>query len=679
MTITNVRVEGFRLLKDTHLSIEKNTTVIVGRNNSGKTSLTSIFERFLKDQGKSVRLEDFSSENQRGFFDAKKALEQKIEIEEVFNLLPRITLTCTLEYDPKALDIGPLSPFVIDVDERSHEAIVRIVYKPKLDSISKLLTPLETNVKVNPTAHFVKHLKENINSCYDLSVLAVDPTDNTNTRAFFGSVELSPLIKCNVIRAQRTLEHAKDGETNVIGKLLNSMFETASSPNAVNSDQTLASQLRTSVEGVEHDIQKSFDKMLQQLMPAMGLLGFPGMDGTVIQPQTLLNVESLLSDHTKICYKGEGSVNLPEGYNGLGTRHLIYMLLHLESYHKEYRSLEVRPSTHVIFVEEPEAHLHPQMQEVFINQLQKIVKKLSEAYPEEPEWNVQFIITTHSSHIANTADFDAIRYFLKYTDLSNPYTVIKDLKKGLKEVSQDDKEFLHKYMTLTKCDLYFADKAILVEGTTERILMPKLIQLVEEEIEEDNKLCSQYVSTIEVGGAYAHLFYPLLDFLEVKSLIITDLDSVKEVKRNKKTVGVKCPVAEGTLTSNASIKNWFEEQRRPPLETIINKTDAEKTLKNRRIAYQIPEKNNNTACARSFEDALILANMKLFKMRKSGNYANRAWLEAKKLAKSDTAFRFAILEQHWNVPRYISEGLTWLSKPKHTAKATTSEAEVNCL
>ncbi|WP_016767273.1 AAA family ATPase [Vibrio cyclitrophicus] len=339
MTITNVRVEGFRLLKDTHLSIEKNTTVIVGRNNSGKTSLTSIFERFLRDQGKSVRLEDFSSENQRGFFDAKKALEQKIEIEEVFNLLPRITLTCTLEYDPKALDIGPLSPFVIDVDERSYEAIVRIVYKPKLDSISKLLTPLETNVKVNPTAHFVKHLKENINSCYDLSVLAVDPTDNTNTRAFFGSVELSPLIKCNVIRAQRTLEHAKDGETNVIGKLLNSMFQTASSPNAINSDQTLASQLRTSVEGVEHDIQKSFDKMLQQLMPAMGLLGFPGMDGTVIQPQTLLNVESLLSDHTKICYKGEGSVNLPEGYNGLGTRHLIYMLLHLESYHKEYRSL----------------------------------------------------------------------------------------------------------------------------------------------------------------------------------------------------------------------------------------------------------------------------------------------------------------------------------------------------
>ena len=74
MAITNVRVEGFRLLKDVNLSLEKETTVIVGRNNSGKTSLTSIFERFLRDQGKSVRLEDFSSENQSRFFDAKKSL-----------------------------------------------------------------------------------------------------------------------------------------------------------------------------------------------------------------------------------------------------------------------------------------------------------------------------------------------------------------------------------------------------------------------------------------------------------------------------------------------------------------------------------------------------------------------------------------------------------------------------
>ena len=61
MKITKVRVEGFRLLQDVEVSIEAMSTVVVGRNNSGKTSLTEIFERFLGDRPGSFRLEDFSS------------------------------------------------------------------------------------------------------------------------------------------------------------------------------------------------------------------------------------------------------------------------------------------------------------------------------------------------------------------------------------------------------------------------------------------------------------------------------------------------------------------------------------------------------------------------------------------------------------------------------------------
>jgi putative ATP-dependent endonuclease of OLD family len=119
-------------------------------------------------------------------------------------------------------------------------------------------------------------------------------------------------------------------------------------------------------------------------------------------------VEALLNDHTKVVYKSIDGVHLPEGYNGLGTRNLIYMLLQLQSFHKEYRTREPRPTSHLIFIEEPEAHLHPQMQEVFIAQLQKAVKELSKEYPDQPEWKVQFVITTHSPHVANAATFEAV-------------------------------------------------------------------------------------------------------------------------------------------------------------------------------------------------------------------------------------------------------------------------------
>ena len=60
MQLRNLVVKNFRLLHDAGLILEKQTTVIVGRNNSGKTSLTEVMKRLLEDSNPSFRLEDFS-------------------------------------------------------------------------------------------------------------------------------------------------------------------------------------------------------------------------------------------------------------------------------------------------------------------------------------------------------------------------------------------------------------------------------------------------------------------------------------------------------------------------------------------------------------------------------------------------------------------------------------------
>lgn len=690
MRIEKVRVEGFRLLQDVEIMLENTSTVIVGRNNSGKTSFTEIFERFTSDNGARFRLEDFSPAQREKFFNAKLLREQGAKAEDILAALPILSLTLTFRYDSTAANLGPLSPFIIDLDTDSTTAIVCVEYKISPANLHILLDVQPVPDDIEPRAYFFRSLRETLPKAYSTHVSAIDPTDQTNRRSFDSSTDLATLLQCNFVRAQRTLDHAKHGDADVIGKLLNTLFKTASTPTAASRDQELAGKLRESVEGVERSMQGSFDEMLKNLLPAMETLGFPSLNDTELRPETSLNVEALLTGHTKVVYTGADGVHLPEGYNGLGTRNLIYMLLQLESYHKLYRARPVCPATHLIFIEEPEAHLHPQMQEVFIAQLNAAIKKLSASYPDEPLWNVQFIISTHSPHVANAASFEAVRYFLNEAPtLKRPrQTKVKDFKKGLGCISTEDQNFLHQYMTLTKCDLYFADKAILVEGTTERLLMPKLCELVDKSLDDKHKLARQYITNIEVGGAYAHIFYPLLDFLELKTLVITDIDSTQPVKKPNKhgktiTTWEKCPVAEGERTSNAAIKDWFSPEEHQDKERwhispaeLLSKTAAEKQKGYRRIAYQIAENPETKISARSYEDALVLANPGHFKWVGEQDAATEAWEIAKTLGKADTALQFAIREKEWVVPRYIHEGLSWLSEPPHQPEQTNAPEAV---
>ncbi|WP_082501310.1 ATP-dependent endonuclease [Methylobacterium sp. Leaf88] len=669
MRVKKVRVQGFRLLRDIELILEDTATVVVGRNNSGKTSLTDVF-RCFGASGTPFRLQDFSAAERSKFLAARDAKATGVAPHIVLEMLPKIAITLTLAYDKAASDIGPMSAYVIDLDADSDTVIAHIVYAPRLAGLSALLECDVNSTTPDSAAEFFRHIKQTLGSVYDTEVWAIDPTADENRR-LLDVKHLHSLIKWDLVRAQRTLDHSRHADADVIGKLLNDLYKTAKAPTATAADQALAAQLKLSVEEIERKVQNEFGDVLTELLPAMDVLGFPGQNDSKLKPETVLNVEALLNDHTKIVYASNDGVHLPEGYNGLGTRNLIYMLLQLQTFHKEYRALETQPNTHLIFIEEPEAHLHPQMQEVFIAQLNQAVAKLSEGYPDDPAWRVQFIITTHSPHVANAATFEAVRYFLNDDPAiaSARQTKIKDFKKGLATIPEADRDFLHQYMTLTKCDLYFADKAIMVEGTTERILVPRLCALADKNLKPEHRLERQYVTTLEVGGAYAHLFYPLIDFLELKTLVITDIDSVHATKTDKGHVKYKkCLVVDGERTSNSAIRHWFDKTagkdfpQIKPLD-LIAKPDAEKISRYRRIAFQIPESSSEDACARSFEDALILANPSHFHLPEDSNKALKAWELAKGMEKAATALQFAIREKDWIAPRYIREGLAWLAEP----------------
>src|SRR5207237_7537411 len=97
--------------------------------------------------------------------------------------------------------------------------------------------------------------------------------------------------------------------------------------------------------------------------------GYPGLGGSELETETTLDVKRLLTNHTKVRYAGYSGVHLPESYNGLGVRNLIFILLQLVRFYKVFRAEANAPGLHLIFIEETEPHLPPQLPELSILQL----------------------------------------------------------------------------------------------------------------------------------------------------------------------------------------------------------------------------------------------------------------------------------------------------------------------
>ena len=673
MHLHKVEIKNFRLLASVALCLEERTTLIVGRNNSGKTSLTELFRRLLRDNSPTFDLEDFSLSALEGFWNAFLLKTKNCEEREIRNVLPVIEVKLLINYDKNASSLGPLGEFIIDLEPACTQALIVIRYQLKDGQIDAFFEDIDYNgdpSDILQKKNFFRTIKNRLHQRYSAIVLAVDPNDPTNQKNLDWS-KLRTLIDGGFINAQRGLDDMTHRERDILGKILEALFRTATGETAHPKDREIVQKLENAVQGIQTEIDEGFTKQLKDLLPAFEIFGYPGLSDPRLSTETTLDVQRLLTDHTRIHYAGINGINLPESYNGLGVRNLIFILLKLLEFFKSFVSKGVNPGIHLIFIEEPEVHLHPQMQEVFINKLNDIAQVFAQKFNNGQPWPAQFIVTTHSSHLANKASFDSMRYFLATSDEKASHvrsTQIKDLREGLDKTPQVNRDFLHKYMTLTRCDLLFADKAVIIEGTTERLLLPEMIKKVDAETPGDPQLSSQYVSIVEVGGAYAHLFFDLLNFLQLRTLVITDLDTVNQNGRS-------CNVSEGTDTRNPCIKEWFNDAHIPP-SSLLQKCDEEKTFDNiRRLAYQIPEMEDKP-CGRSFEDAFILANPNLFGLTEISEAKVCEKAESVK-KKTDFALEYAIQKTIWNVPRYIREGLCWLREGARCLAVTTSPTNID--
>lgn len=681
MKIKQLRIKNFRLVDNITLNIEDDITLIVGKNNTGKTSLFEAINIFAKSQ--EISFEDFS---QSTYFVYNRLMNlfNKIEFgsiserrQEIFeaiiqNQMPKVQLFIEIEYDIQKDSLINLSEFITDLDENRNDATVLVSYESN-NSLGLFFSFVNREKK---EINLISWLKQNVKTFYQIKCFAVDKDSDFKKEidlSFKSKIE--KIVSFEDIKASRTLDDTKSDKNKTLATGFSHYYRER--------DQSRGDvkRLEETLTKVSDALKIEYEEVLKDVITDLNDFG-ASTPITIpqIEIDSEFNSESVIKNNIKYYYKHEG-INLPESYNGLGYSNLIFMILELTSFIERFKnsSEEKKSEFLTILIEEPEAHMHPQMQQVFIKQ---ITKKINRAKQEGI--NIQLIITTHSSHIIAEAGidlnkgFDRIRYFNKMDGRLEINDFNNFKQKG------NDKEtfrFLKQYLNLHKCDIFFADKVIMVEGVTEKMLLPLMINKVA------TSLNNNYISILEVGGAYTHKFKDLLKFIKVKTLVITDIDSV-DPENSRKACATNIV---NSVTSNATLKNWI------PNKTLIqdlNLTKDEEKFDGNfiRICYQIAECKENVYVARSLEEAIINKNFEFFKnrFRELNDKEEETVVEVKskfELLKNEnlegsidvyklspnsdekSQFTFDLMtfkseELDWEVPLYIEEGLKWLAKDK---------------
>lgn len=724
MYLCAYRIKNYRRLQDVHIELAPDISIFVGSNNSGKTSATQVLYAFTSGSKDKFSLYDFSSACW-GIFDAIGNRPE--DSPEPPPQLPSITLDLWFKVTDSNLHL--VMPLLPSLTWSGTQVGIRIEFGPRnpIELLGKFRT-IQTEAKSKAEAlekrnnekyfpwpkSLTDYLKSELLNDFEFKYYVLDEAQFDNEHKSQdgyeplllgkepgGAAILKSIIKVDHLSAQRYLADptagTSAGRSEDLSKSLSRFYKR--NLNQRKEDHSALRALFDSEAGLNEHLADVFKDTLSRLSK----LGYPGIHNPKLEIKSALNPATIMSSQdARVHYvlgDGEEALRLPDTYNGLGFKNLIYMVVEILDLHSRWiTDKEQRALLHLIFIEEPEAHLHTQLQQVFIRNVLELMKR---GEGDSDYFHSQTVVTTHSPHILYERGFQPIRYFRRKTT-SEQATEVLNLSSFYKQIP-DERDFLERYLKLTHCDLFFADAVILVEGNVERLLLPVMIE------EEAPSLRSACLCILEVGGAFGHRFKLLIEFLGLVALVITDLDSVKlvaatdhdddentefevpdtELGQSSKKTGAKCmPSEPGALTSNQTLIQWLPKKQ--TVAELLAATNADKLYLKEggngfkvRVAYQIPtdvkwKGATERLCGRTLEESFGLENVewcqapaqKTLGLKLRGNpetpSALAASLHKRVSGKSFDKTKFALgvlteLPTKWNVPLYIKQGLHWLA------------------
>ena len=712
MFIQTIKIRNYRRLVDVKIDLDREISIFVGANNSGKTSVAHAMHFFVGGVRDRVNFHDISACRwsdidafQAGQADAALPVMsvdlwfrvEQADLHRVIDLLPNLEwqgamVGIRIAFAPRSED-ETLARF----QERHAQA---------QGAVANLETPEGEEPYVAPPRTLREFLEDELKREYEFKYYVLDealfndalepnegyePQELLRDQGRTGKDIVNSLIKVDFLHAQRHLSDSEGGSrSEELSRHLSRYYQRNLERHG--DDYNAIRALADSEILLNQHLEQVFADTLQRLAQ----LGYPGLTNPRLMIKSALNPATVMNSqdgaHVHYALNDEG-LTLPDKYNGLGFKNLIYMVIELLDLHAQWLATEEkRPPLHLVFVEEPEAHLHAQLQQVFVNKVLEILA----AEDDAPDgFHTQLALTTHSPHILYERGFEPIRYFRRGGMGIAQTSTVLNLSEFYRATANPSRDFLERYLKLTHCDLFFADAAVLVEGNVERLVMPQMIA------KAAPGLRSCYLSVLEIGGAYAHLFRTLIEFLGITTLVITDLDSVcgpvadaedkvaeaEEGGEDEAEAGSTCtPETPDAVTSNQMLAQWLPGRNR--IDELLDVDAAAKTIEADefglgaiRVTYpctvnlerngeQIERAGRTLEVAFAFDNlewTQDAANQELrLRVRAPQDLEDLAQKLHNKVHSSSykkTDFALALLAKDpkaWNVPHYIADGLQWL-------------------
>lgn len=445
MHISEIQIENFRLFSEFSLPLSPGLNVIVGENNSGKTALIDAI-RFTLDTNSS----------------------EWIRISENDFHTGSVSFSIRLKFENITVDQA-----YVFVEHLTHEEIEGGGRK------SVLYVNLNANLTDN-----IRRGNRFIRTEVRSGENAEGPTIEREIREYLSATYLKPLRNAEA--------ELSAGRSSRLAQILSSSTKMREDANFVKliTDFIKASQDAKNNPGVSanresintHFENLTFEEDKERFNLAVQILGskdFAHMSKTEKDRafQDILQRLSLVLDESK-------------PLQGLGYNNILFMATELILLEQEVGQFPL------LLIEEPEAHLHPQLQ-------MKFLKFIREEYSQRESPKLQTILSTHSPNLASKASIESL-------------IVMKDgtafpMEKKLTELNDDDYVFLEKFLDVTKANLFFAKAVLIVEGDAENILLPTIAELLGRPLENYG------VSVVNVGNtAYARY---------AKIFLRTDMDA----------------------------------------------------------------------------------------------------------------------------------------------------------